>query len=146
MIRQATIAELHALVPCAVEYTNQIPEMEFNAEHWLPFWSRMLTSGNGVVFMDWKDEKSIYGGIGGIKAPCPLSGRLTAVEMFWYVHPEFRGNGLKLYLKFKQWAKENNCKRLAMVYLPCSMPEKLKRFFEEREKMSLVEMHYEVAL
>lgn len=141
MIAQARTEELYALVPCAIEYTDKIPQMKFNANHWLPFWSRMIKSGDGVVFMDWQIDK-ITGGIGGIKYPCPLSGRMTAVEMFWYTAEANRGAGLRLYSKFKKWAIEQGCERIAMVYLPCSMPEKLKRFYE-REGLSLIEMHYE---
>jgi GNAT superfamily N-acetyltransferase len=70
---------------------------------------------------------------------------MTAVEMFWYTAKETRGDGIKLYLKFKKWAKDNGCKRLAMIYLPCSMPDKLKQFYES-EGFSLLEMHYEVTL
>lgn len=144
MIYQATIYDLEKIIPCAVEYTDQIPGMEFNAEHYLSFWRGMLQSGVGTIFLS-ETDGVINGGIGGIKYPEPLSGRMTAVEMFWYTAKETRGDGIKLYLKFKKWAKDNGCKRLAMIYLPCSMPDKLKQFYES-EGFSLLEMHYEVTL
>jgi GNAT superfamily N-acetyltransferase len=144
MIYQATIEDIPKIIPCAVEYTDQIPGMEFDAKHYVDFWRNMLTTGTGVIFLS-ETDGVINGGIGGVKFPEALSGRLTAVEMFWYTAKETRGDGIKLYLKFKKWAKEAGCRRLAMIYLPCSMPEKLKTFYE-KEGFSLIEMHYEMAL
>jgi GNAT superfamily N-acetyltransferase len=144
MIYQAGIADISRIIPCAIEYTDIIPEMEFNAGHYTTFWTNMLTVEAGVIFLSEKNG-IVEGGIGGIKFPEPLSGRLTAVECFWYMSEKSRGNGIKLYLKFKQWAKEQGCKRLAMIFLPCSMPDKLKKFYES-EGFTLTEMHYEVTL
>ena len=142
MIFQATIEDIPRILPCAREYTDIIPNMEFDAEHYVEFWKNMLTTGTGVIFLHENDDGEITGGIGGVKFPEALSGRLTAVEMFWYTAKGSRGAGVKLYCKFKEWAKSGRCKRLAMIYLPCSMPEELKRFYE-REGLSLLEMHYE---
>ena len=144
MIYQATAQDVPKIIPCAVEYTDIIPGMEFNEKSYTSFWTNMLKGGNGVIFLS-ETDGVVNGGIGGIMYPEPLSGRMTAVEMFWYTAKETRGDGIKLYLKFKKWAKENGCKRMAMIYLPCSMPEKLKTFYEA-EGFSLLEMHYEVAL
>jgi len=144
MIYQASLSDIDKIIPCAVEYTDIIPGMEFNPGHYTAFWGNMLKSGAGAIFLSEKDGV-VEGGIGGIKYPEILSGRLTAVECFWYMSKKSRGNGIKLYFKFKQWAKEQGCKRLAMIYLPCSMPEKLKKFYE-LEGFILTEMHYEVAL
>ncbi len=78
MIYQATVEDVYKILPCAVEYTDQIPGMEFDAEHYLTFWTNMLKSGLGVIYLSETDGK-VNGGIGGIKYPEPLSGRLTAV-------------------------------------------------------------------
>jgi GNAT superfamily N-acetyltransferase len=144
VIYQATVEDIPKIIPCAIEYTSIIPGMEFDADHYVKFWQNMLKSGIGTIYLS-ETDGVINGGIGGIKYPEALSGRLTAVEMFWYTAKETRGDGIKLYLKFKKWAKESGCKRLAMIYLPCSMPDKLKDFYE-KEGFSLTEMHYEVTL
>ncbi|ACH40479.1 MAG: hypothetical protein ACD_55C00094G0002 [uncultured bacterium] len=144
MIYQATVKDVPKIIPCAAEYTDIIPDMKFNPDHYVQFWQNMLKSGLGVIFLSEVDGV-VLGGIGGIKFPEALSGRMTAVEMFWYTAKETRGDGVKLYLKFKKWAKENGCERLAMIYLPCSMPDKLKAFYD-KEGFSLIEMHYEMAL
>ena len=144
MIYQATVNDVPKIIPCAREYTDIIPGMAFNADHYIKFWKNMLSGQNGVIFLS-ESEGTVKGGIGGIRYPEPLSGRMTAVEMFWYTSKETRGDGMKLYLKFKKWAKDSGCSRLAMIYLPCSMPDKLKKFYES-EGFSLIEMHYEVSL
>lgn len=140
----ATLADIPRILPCAREYTDIIPNMEFNAYHYMEYWRRVLTSGLGTIYIDVDDQGTVRGGIGGIISPEPLSGRLTAIEMFWYTAKAHRGGsiGIKLYNRFKQWAREQGATRLAMIYLPCSMPDELKRFYE-REGLSLLEMHYE---
>ena len=143
MIFQALPEHIPLCVPLATEYTDIIPSMKFNPTHWVDFWQSQLKAGSGVVFL--AENDGIVGGIGGIKYPCPLSGRMTAVEMFWYVTEKSRREGILLYKYFKNWARENGCERIAMIYLPCSMPEKLKRFYE-REGLTLIEMHYEGTL
>ena len=139
---KATVADIPRILPCAREYTDIIPGMEFNAYHYVEYWRRALTSEIGVIFLDVDPSGTVTGGIGGIVSPEPLSGRLTAIEMFWYTAAGRRGAGIKLYNRFKQWAREQGATRLAMIYLPCSMPDEIKRFYE-REGLSLLEMHYE---
>lgn len=139
---QATQSDIPRILPCAREYTDIIPDMVFDADHYVKYWQRVLKSGLGVIYLDVDADGTVTGGIGGIAVAEPLSGRLTAIEMFWYTAQGRRGAGVKLYSRFKAWAREQGCTRLAMIYLPCSMPEELKRFYE-REGLSLLECHYE---
>lgn len=145
MIIQASIDDIPRILECAIEYTNDIPGMEFNAEHYVAFWRSMLTSGAAAIFLSVDGEGRVKGGIGGIKYPQPLTGQLTAVEMFWYTKKDSRGDGVRLYKAFYYWAVESGCKKLAMIYLPCSMPDELHTFYT-KQGFDLVEMHYERSL
>ena len=144
-IIELTLDQVERILPCAVEYTDIIPDMEFNADNYVNFWKSTLASGAGVIYVSEDDNGVVKGGIGGIKYPEPLSGRMTAVEMFWYTKKDSRGDGIKLYKKFENWARDSGCKRIAMIYLPCSMPEELSRFYS-RLGFNLLEMHYEKSL
>lgn len=144
-IFKATVEDVPRILPLSIQYTDKIQDMPLDAEHWLDVWCSFLSSGTGVIYLQENDKNEIVGGIGGIYYPDLLTNRKTTVELFWYVDENTRGGGLKLYFKLKQWAKDHLCKRLAMIYLPDSMPEKLKTFYE-REGGFLREYHYEIPL
>lgn len=103
-------------------------------------WEKILDSGNGILLVAENAEK-IIGGLGGLLYFDVNDGELTATEMFWYVHPEFRGAGLLLFKQFEAKAVACGAKRLLMVHLHSSMAESLKRFYERNGYRS-VETHY----
>jgi len=55
------------------------------------------------------------------------------MESFWYVDENHRGQGLKLLIKGQQVAKEMGAKRMMMVFLENSMPEKVKSIYERMD-------------
>lgn len=128
----------------ARQYTDIIPNCDYNHDHYAAELRRFISSGTGVIFYLEDDDGQIVGGIGGIKYPCLLTGKLTAVELFWYVDKERRSGtgGVRLFDAFEEWAKAHGCAKVAMVYLPCSMPERLYAFYERRG-YRLAEMHFE---
>ncbi len=44
----------------------------------------------------------------------PVSGELTASEVFWWVEPNYRGIGVDLYNKFHEWAKRHDAVKIQM--------------------------------
>lgn len=67
--------------------------------------------------------------------------RKMAVETFWFVLPEYRGDGLKLFAEFEKIAKERGCDYTAMIHLTDSHPEALEKIYR-RKGYELVEKHY----
>ena len=73
--------------------------------------------------------------------PDPNTGEMLATEFFWFVNPESRGSGLKLLKVFEKWAKEKGCKKVIMVHLSDSMPEKIRNIYL-RFGYKVAETHY----
>ncbi len=66
---------------------------------------------------------------------------MIAVETFWFVAPEHRGIGIRLFNAFEKWAKDNQCSKTAMIHLTDSMPERLEQLYLKRG-YRLIEKHY----
>lgn len=90
----------------------------FIPEVFIMTWTKLLMDKVGVILYSEKENKPA-GAIGGIIYPDPNDGRLIAMEMFWFVHPEYRGakNGVFLYKAFEEWAKNQKAEKLIMVAL-----------------------------
>jgi GNAT superfamily N-acetyltransferase len=100
----------------------------------------LLESGTGVIFVDENGEE-IQGTLGGVAYPEINSGELVATEFFWFVAPERRGGGLRLYRAFEEWARSKGCREIRMAYLIDSMPEKLAKLYR-RLGFEPVEVQY----
>lgn len=101
----------------------------FDLARFCSLWARLIETGAGVIFVA-DDGTKLRGAIGGVAYPDPYSGRSAATEFFWFVSPESRGCGLKLYREFECWAREQACSEIQMVYLSDSMPERLRATYE----------------
>ena len=141
-IIRATTEDVPRIAECARMYTDVIPTCEFNEEFYLAQWRRFMASGVGGIFLLVDDGNTqVFGGIGGIIHPDLLTGKLTAVELFWYVKPEYRSGGVRLLKTFEEWAKSRDCKVIAMICLSCSMMDKLDDFYR-KAGYTLLEKHY----
>ena len=143
-IIQATRDMIPQILECAIEYTNDIPHIKLDGEHFIRTVESLFDGGVGVIFLAVEDGR-VIGGIGGIKYPNLLTGVVTLSEIFWYVKKGERGCGVRLYKQFERYARENGCGNIMMAYLTCSMPEELKQFYI-REGYTLTEMHFEKEL
>lgn len=77
------------------------------------------------------DETKITGAIIGLSV-CPLfSLQKSAVEMVWWVHPDYRksGHGNLLLSAYEDWAKRVGCKNVQMICLETEEKEMLEKFF-----------------
>lgn len=108
-------------------YKKILPDIS----QWSDRWFNLISSGAGKIFGLW-DKDKIIGGIGLILFPALEDGVMTTTEAFWFVDEKSRGGGMKLFLKAEKWAKESGSKRMNMIHLTNSMPEKLKSLYERR--------------
>lgn len=96
-------------------------------------WKSLLAADVGVVF--YEEENGIVSGIfGGVFSPDMFSGRMVAVENFWFVLPHKRGGSLALRLlkAFEDEAKARKCERIVMVTLEALSPESVSKIFTRR--------------
>jgi GNAT superfamily N-acetyltransferase len=116
--------------------------IKVDVDHTDKTYRELIKKGIGQVFLLF-DGETLMGGLGCIKSPDLHSGELTAIETFWYVAPEYRTgfNGMELFFRFEQWAKEEGCKKIAMIHLSDSSPERLERLYA-RMGYKLAEKHY----
>lgn len=140
-IRKAEAADLPRLAPLAEQFYSSSDVLRtFDIEHFSALWRGFFESGIGVIFLLEQDGE-IKGTIGGIAFKEAYSPDMLAQEFFWFVDPNSRGAGVKLYRAFEEWAKEKGCDEIRMVHLIDSMPEKVGAFYE-RIGYKKLEIHY----
>lgn len=138
MIRQATINDLPRLIQLAEEFADSTQFVKgFKPEYFINSWTQFLSTSIGVIFI--LDDYA--GMLGAIKYPDINTGRLSALECFWFVSQDKRGNGLELLKEFELWAKDHQCLDIRMVHLSDSMPERLSVLYK-RMGYKPVETHY----
>jgi len=140
MITKGTYKDIPGTIQLMRSFEFESKFVKFNYDRVNALWNDIISKDVGVFFVS-KNEDKIIGAIGGIKYSDPNDGVLTAIEMFWYVHPEYRGSGIKLFRMFELWAETENCKRCIMVHLADLMPDKVKRIYESMG-YELLESHY----
>lgn len=103
-------------------------------------WCKLIESGVGSIHGSF-DGDTITGAIASVLCPNMFNGKTMAVECFWFVFPEYRGHGIKLFYAFEEWAKRHGAKMLSMIHLHSLQPEKLKNLYE-RMGYRAVETNY----
>lgn len=61
------------------------------------------------------DDGQLTGMIGVIVAPHPFSGERVAGDLFWWVEPDARGQGIRLLKAAEAWARERQAVKFQMV-------------------------------
>lgn len=74
----------------------------------------LMSSDVGALFVSEKDG-TVTGMIGLLVFEHPFTGELAAHELFWWVEPEHRGQGLRLLRHAEQWAREAGAHHVHMV-------------------------------
>lgn len=118
MIREATDADLDALVQMGGEFHDSTPyalELADNPAQYRAIGAGLIASPSGVLLLCERDGQSV-GMLGGAIFDHPLSGERTAGEMFWYAVPAHRGaTGVRLLRAFEAWARARGAVYLQMV-------------------------------
>lgn len=142
MIREARIDEVRAVTEYMKQFESCTEHVKVDVDHGTKTYERIVKSGMGAMLVLFDDATGeIRGGLGCVKAPDLAYPRMIAVETFWFVAPEHRGQGLLLFNAFETWAKRNGCDACAMIHLSDSYPESLEKFYT-RSGYKLVEKHY----
>ena len=129
------LLNFYAMMP----YTKKDDAVELRI-NWESKWKKLIDAGAGAILALKKSGK-IIGGIGMMFFPALEDDVVTCGEAFWYVDEKERGGGLKLLLKAQKYAKEMGARRMTMIHLSNSMPNRLKGLYE-RLGFKEIETHY----
>lgn len=78
--------------------------------------SARLISDPSSTLLVADDDGNLCGMIGMMVYPHPLSGDVTATEVFWWVDPNRRGRlGVRLWNEAEIWAKQQGATRIQMI-------------------------------
>lgn len=140
MIKKAAAEEILAVAMMAKNFEDHTDFVRVDPGYTTKVYVDLINKDEGVVFVIEKDGR-IVGGIGGLFGPDLHYPRTIAVETFWFVLPEYRGEGLKLMAEFEKWAAEKKCDCVAMIHMVDSHPEILEKIYK-RKGYQLIESHY----
>lgn len=139
-VRQIGLDEVTALTAKMKAFESASSFVKVEISHSAETYVNLIKSGIGAMFA-LLDGDEIIGGLGCIKAPDLHDGKLMAIETFWLVLPEHRGQGLKLLHAFEEWSDRQGCQKNAMIHMADSFPETLGRLYQ-RKGYNLAELHF----
>ena len=130
MIRELTASEIPLTLEGAHAFfaESKMPG-SFSDDAYLKTWSVMVSSGRGVLLVDFEGETPI-GALGACISSHMFTGDMMTVECFWFVFPQYRGRGIKLVKAYEEWSKQKGAKFICMVHLKGLQPEILKSLYE----------------
>lgn len=139
VIREATLVdvpELVALGKAFIATSEYRGRLVVNPTQMAATATRLIEQPDGVVFVSEDKGGAVTGMIGFVLFIHPLSGLLTAGEMFWFVLESARGvgDGVRLFRRAKQWAIDSGADMWQMV-----APNERVATFYEQEGMDRVE-------
>lgn len=135
-IREAEASETPTIGAMMKGYEAETAHVKVDVEHAAHTYAEMVRNGSATLFV-LENNGEMIGGLGCVKNRDVNDGALIAVELYWFVHPDHRGHGLKLLNHFESWATAQKCKRVLMMHLSDSMPETLRSLYE---RMGFVEV------
>jgi GNAT superfamily N-acetyltransferase len=116
-IREAQEPDWPEISELGKDFYREAPELgEFEADVFSRNWIGWIESGMGVAFV-MEIDGFIRGFIGGAITPEACCSRLQAQELAWFVHPMYRGHGLRLLRKLEVECFDRGCSTLAMIAL-----------------------------
>lgn len=114
-IRAATHDDVDAMVAMgrqflATEYPGRLMD---NPEQLARLTHQLIDGDSSVVLV--AEREAVIGMIACVAYAHPMSGELTAAEMFWWVDPAHRGCGLRLFRAAERWAREQGAQMFQMI-------------------------------
>lgn len=142
-IREARTSDTPALVAMGLRFLREScyrGRIRENAEQMASLVTLLVEQPHGVVFVS-ERAGQVTGMIGLLLFDQPLSGDRMATELFWWVEPEHRGQGVRLLKHAETWARAQGAKALQMI-APTEGVEQLYR----RLGYDRIEVAYQRAL
>ena len=117
VIRPATLADVPALVVMGQQFAQTELYRDIlreNPEQMAILATNLIEDEGGTVLVLERDSV-LMGMIGLVCTPHFLSGDMYAGEVFWWVTPGQRGDGVRLLRAAESWAVEHGAKTLQMI-------------------------------
>jgi GNAT superfamily N-acetyltransferase len=133
MIHPLEPEDIPGIMNLGLQFTNSVDGLRDppDVECIMKFFTTMYSMDMACIFGQFSEDANDYVGvIAGICAPNVFTGVLEATEMIWYVHEDYRGEGLKLVEKYEVWAKSKSAKYVSMCHMVDSMPTALERVYK----------------
>jgi GNAT superfamily N-acetyltransferase len=114
-IRPATVADVPRLVEMGAHFistTGYRALLPVNEAQLAALMARLLA--DGAIFLLAADTE-VVGAIGLYLFLHPISGEQVASEVFWWVEPDSRGDGLRLLREAERWAAAQGATLLQMI-------------------------------
>jgi GNAT superfamily N-acetyltransferase len=140
-IREAYFEEIPDIIAKGKAFEKDSKEIKVDIDHATKKFQDMFKSGLVTMLVALNDDDKRIGGLAYLKSPDIYSGEITAIELYWFIHPEYRGGGKMLVDAFEESARGKGCVKAAMIHMVDSFPESLKEFYEKRG-YHLTELHY----
>lgn len=104
-IREATSGDVDALVAMGTRFLGSVyaQKIRANADALRQFSLGLLASHDAVIYVA-ERHGAVVGMMGLMRYVHPMSGELTASEVMWWVDPEHRGCGVRLFRVGEAWA------------------------------------------
>lgn len=129
-IRKITPEELPSLVELGWGFVSDSNiHGSFDAAHFIRTWNNLIKAGIGHIYVIFSEENEPNGCIGIITHPDVNDGKLVAQETFWFMKPDVRGAGLRLYRHLMNEVVKMGCKRMIMVHLNNYASSTLKKLY-----------------
>lgn len=116
-IRPATLEDIPVLQAMGVRFiqeTTYRDHIGVSPEAITSLLQRLIEHETAVVFVTDRDGE-ITGMIGLVRFDHPVSGESIVSEMFWWMEPERRGDGIRLLRHAERWAKSDGAVRFQMI-------------------------------
>ena len=128
--RVLTVPEVPLLVPLGQEFfsASGLPGV-FNPEHFVKTWSTLIELELGIVQGVFRGGE-LLGAAGFILTADINTGAPNASESFFYVRPQFRGVGHRLFLETEKNLKARGAATIFMVNLINSSADGHARYYQ----------------
>lgn len=128
MIREATLDDIPALLEMGRAFADRCDLHSiapYDETSMAATFRLLIEQDNGILLI------TDGGAAGGMVHPAYWNhAHLTGQEFFWWVYPEKRGQGVRLFKALEQAAKDRGAGSWAMITLDKVEPEKTGRFYE----------------
>jgi GNAT superfamily N-acetyltransferase len=141
LVREVYFEEIPEIIKNGKAFEEASREVVVDVEYATATFQKLVLEGLVTMLALVDDEGKRIGGLAYLKSPDLYSGKMTAVELYWFVFTDKRGCGKLLIDAFEESAKSKGCVRTAMIHLVDSYPETLRAFYEKRG-YHLVEQQY----
>jgi GNAT superfamily N-acetyltransferase len=140
MIREATHADIPRLVEMGTRFIASTPyrtKLALNQATLTTAMQRLIDSPLAVLLVA-DVERHVVGMLAVVAAEHPLSGQVTAGEVFWWVDPAYRGRlGMRLLQVGEAWARARGAAVLQMI----APDDRVARLYRRRGYSKLEETY-----